>query len=93
MVDPLAADDLVGVVQRAEQRQTAIADVVAAGAVVDEADDLEPELAVLEDLVGDEPPEVAGAGNEHALEADTGPPAPLERLAHELARRVGEQRR
>ena len=66
----LAADDLVGVVERAEQRQAAVADVVAAGAVVDEADDLEAELAVLEDLVGDQPAEVAGAGDQHALEAD-----------------------
>jgi hypothetical protein len=35
--------------------------VVAAGAVVDEADDLVAQLAVLEDLVGDHPAEVAGA--------------------------------
>ena len=35
-------------------------------------------------------PEVAGAGNQHALEADARAPAALERLAHELARRVGE---
>ena len=77
-------------VERAEQRQAAIADVIAAGAIVEEADDLEAELAVLEDLVGDQPPEVAGAGNQHALEADARPPAALERFAHELARGVRE---
>ena len=86
-------DDLVGFRQRAEQREAAVADVIAGGAVVEEADDLEAELAVLEDLVGDQPAEVAGAGDQHALEADAGAPAPLERLAHELARRVGERRR
>ena len=79
--------------ERAEQRQAAVADVIAAGAVVEEADDLEAELAVLEHLVGDHAAEVAGAGNQDALEADARLPAALERLAHELARRVGEARR
>ena len=90
VIDALLADDLAAVGQRAEQRQPAIADVIAGGAVVEEPDDLEPELAMLEHLVGDQPAEVAGAGNQHALQADAGPPSPLERLAHELARRVGE---
>ncbi len=36
------------------------------GAVVEEADDLEAELAMLEQLVGHEPAEVARAGNQHA---------------------------
>ena len=36
------------------------------------------------------PPEIAGAGDEHALQADAGPPPALERLAHELPRAVGE---
>ena len=67
--------------------------MIAAGAIVDEADDLEAELAVLEDLVGDDASEIAGAGDQHALQADAGAPAPLERLAHQLARRVGEARR
>ena len=49
----LLPDDLVGLGQRAEQRQAAVADVIAAGAIVEEADDLEAELAVLEHLVGD----------------------------------------
>ena len=70
---------VVGLGERAEQRQAAVADVIAAGAVVDEADDLEAELAVLEHLVGDHPAEIAGAGDQHALEADAGAPAALER--------------
>ena len=45
---------------------------------------------MLEDLVGDDAPEIAGAGDEDPLEADAGAPAALERLADELARRVGE---
>ena len=44
---------------RAEQRQPAVAEVIAGCAVVDEADDLIAELAMLEDLVGDEPAELA----------------------------------
>jgi hypothetical protein len=55
---------------RAEQRQPAVADVVAAGAVVEEAHDLEAELAVLEQLVGHHAPELAGAGDEHPLQPD-----------------------
>ena len=39
--------------ERAEQRQPAVADVIAAGAIVDEADDLIAELAMLQDAVGD----------------------------------------
>ena len=71
---------VVGLGERAEQRQAAVADVIAAGPVVDEADELEAELAVLEDLVGDHAPEIAGAGDQHALEADAGAPAALEQL-------------
>ena len=37
VIDALAAQDLVGVAERAEQRQAAVADVIA-GAIVDEAD-------------------------------------------------------
>ena len=73
--------------------QAAVADVVAGGAVVDEPDDAVAEVAVLEQLVGDGAPEVAGPGNQHPLEADAAPPAPLEGLAHEGPRAVGEQRR
>ena len=77
--------------ERAEQRQSAIAEVIAAGAIVDEADDLIAELAVLEDLVGDHAAEIAGAGDQDAAQADAGDPAPLERLADELARQVAER--
>ena len=87
LIDALAPDDLAGLGERAEQRQPAVAEVIAAGAVVDEADDLVAQLAVLEDLVGDEPAEVAGAGDEDPLQADAGAPAALEHLAHDLARR------
>ena len=93
VIDALAADDLVGIAERAEQRQAAVADVIADRAIVDEAEQLEAELAVIEHLVRDHPPEVAGAGNQHPLQADAGLPAPLERFADELARQVGEDAR
>ncbi len=70
LIDPIALQDVAGFGQRAEQRQAAIADVVAAGLVVDEADHLVAELVVLEQLVDDHPAELAGAGDEDALEAD-----------------------
>ena len=70
VIDVLLPDDLGRVGQRAEQRQAAIAEVIAAGAIVDEADDLIAELAVLKDLLGDDAAEVAGAGNQDALQAD-----------------------
>ena len=91
VIDAFARRDLAGLVERAEQRQAAVAEMVAAGAIVDEADDLVAELAVLEDLVGDQPAELAGAGDQDALQADARAPAPLEQLAHELARREREQ--
>ncbi len=72
--------------QRAEQRQAAVAQVIAAGAIVDEADHLIAELAVLKNLLGDDAAEVAGAGNQDALQSEARFPAPLEHLAHELAR-------
>ena len=53
VIDALALGDVADLGQRAEQRQAAIADVIAAGAVVDEADHLVAELAMLEDAVGD----------------------------------------
>src|SRR5262245_53256639 len=64
--------------------------MVAERFVVDEADELISEFPVLEDLVRDETPEFARPGNQNPLEADAGAPAPLERFANELARRVGE---
>ena len=84
VIDPLAAQDLVGIAERAEQRQAAVADVIAR-AIVDEAEQLEAELAMIEHLVRNHPAEVAGAGNQHPLEPDAGLPPPLERLANELA--------
>ena len=84
VIDALAAQDLVGIAERAEQRQAAVADVIA-GAIVDEAEQLEAELAVIEQLVRNHPPEVAGAGNQHPLEPDAGLPAPFERFTNELA--------
>ena len=51
---------------------------------------MNPSSRCSQELVGDQPAEVARAGDEHALEADAGTPAPLERFAHELTRRVRE---
>ena len=91
VVDPFAGRDFGRLLRRPEQRQAAVPEVIAGGAIVHEADDLIAELAVLEDLVGDEAPELAGAGDENALQADARAPPPLEQLAHELARREGER--
>ena len=82
VIDALALRDLADLGQRAEQRQPAVADVIAAGAIVDEADDLVAELAMLQDAVGNHAAEVAGARDEDPLEPDTGAPAALEQLAH-----------
>ena len=90
MIDGFALRDFGGVVQCAEQREAAVADGVAAGAVVQEADNLVAELAVLENLVGDQPPQLAGTRDHDPFEADAGTPAPLERLAHDFARRERE---
>ncbi len=62
--------------------------MIAAVAIVDEPDDLEPQLAMFEDLVGDQASEVARAGDQDPLEADPRAPSPLERFAHELSREV-----
>ena len=91
LIDPIALQDVAGLGQRPEQRQAAIADVVAAGLVVDEADHLVAELVVLEQLVDDHAAQLAGAGDEDALEADALAPAPLQRFADQLARGVGER--
>ena len=45
---------------------------------------------MLEDLVRDQPAELAGAGDQDPLQADAGAPAALEHLAHQLARREGQ---
>ncbi len=60
--------------------------MIAAGAIVDEADHLIAELAVLKNLLGHDAAEVAGAGNQNALQPEAGFPAPFEQLADELAR-------
>ena len=86
VIDVLLPDDFGRIGQRAEQRQAAIAEVIAARAIVDKSDHLIAELAVLENLLGDDAAEVAGAGNQDALQADAGFPAPLEHFADELAR-------
>src|SRR5207249_449891 len=48
------------------------------------------ELAMFEDLVGDEAAEVAGARDEDLLEPDASTPPPLEDLPHQLSSRVGQ---
>ena len=67
-----------------EQRQAAIAQMIAAGAVVHESDHLISQLAVLQHALGDLSPQVAGARDEDPLQADAGPPAPLQQLADRL---------
>ena len=84
------AHDVHHVGQRAEERQAAIAQMVAAGAVVHEPDHLIPQLAVLEHALGHLAPQVAGAGDQDPLQADARTPAPLQQLADRLARGVGE---
>ena len=91
VIDPFLPDDLVRLAERAEQRQAAVADVIAGGPVVQEADHLEAELAVLEDLVGDQLAEIARARDQHPLQADAGLPPLFERLADDLARAVRER--
>ena len=88
MIDPLALGDLSDLGERAEQGKAAIADVVAPGAIVDEADDLQSQLTIEHDAVGDQAPELARAGDEDPLQADPGAPAALEELADRLARPV-----
>ena len=86
VVDVLLSDDLGRVRQRAEQRQTAIAQVIAAGTIVDEANHLVAELSVLKDFLGHDPAQIAGARNQNALQPEPGFPAAFEQFAHELAR-------
>jgi hypothetical protein len=86
VIHALAARDLAGLVERAEDRQPAMPEVVAPRPVVDEADDVVAQLAVLENSVRDEAAELAGARDENPLQPDAGAPPALERLAHQLAR-------
>jgi len=76
--------------QRAEQRQAAVADVVAAGTIVEEPNDLITQLTMLEDAVRDDAAQIPGAGDEDPLQPDPGAPASLEQLTHRLSGRVGE---
>src|SRR5439155_5770648 len=91
MIDRLPRRDFRGVVDRAEQREAAIAKMIPGRTVVDEADNLIAKLAVLENLVGHQAPQLARSGDENPLEADAGAPSPFEDLAHQLARRVSER--
>ena len=70
--------------------KAAIAEVIAAGAVVHESDTWYPELTVLEDPLRDQAPQFACAGDEDALQADACTPATLQQLADALTRHVSE---
>ncbi len=86
------AADLRRLIDRPEQREAAIADRVARRRpVVHEAGELEAELAVIEDPVRDHPAEIAGADDQHVLEADAGAPPAAQQVAHDLARHVREE--
>ena len=65
--------------------------MIAAGLVVHEADQLVAQLAMLKHAVGDDPPQLAGTGNQDPPQADTRQPAPLQGFADELARQVAER--
>src|SRR5207249_4887571 len=84
VIDLLARRNLRRFVGRPENRQPAVAEMIS-GSVVDEPDDFIAELAVLDDLVGDEPAELARTGDENPAQAHARTPAPLEDLAHDLA--------
>src|SRR5687768_13035433 len=65
--------------------------MIAAGFVVDEADDLIAELAMLEDAIRHHAAEIAGAGDQNAAQPDARQPPALEGFADELARQVAER--
>ena len=91
VVDLLVGDDVGGVAERAEQGQPAIAEVIAARLVVDEAHDLVTELAMLEDAIRDDAAEIAGARDQDLSQPDARQPSPFQRFANELARQVAER--
>ena len=64
--------------------------MIAAGAIVDEADGLISKLTVLQDAVGHHAPKVAGARNKDTLQADAGAPPAFQQLPHRFARGVGK---
>ena len=65
--------------------------MIAAGLVVDEADQLIAKLAMFEDAVGHHAAEIAGAGDQDAAQPDARQPPPLQRFADELARQIAER--
>jgi hypothetical protein len=91
VIDTLAPDDLRRFVEGPEERQAAISKVIAGCPIVHEPDNLIPELPMLENLVRDEPAQLARSGDENLLEPDAGAPAAFQHLAHQLARGVGER--
>src|SRR5439155_321711 len=70
MIDCLTFYELRHVIERAEQRPTALPEMMAPPALVDEPVNLKTELAVLKDIVGDELPTIARPGNQHAFDLD-----------------------
>ena len=87
LVDPLAGHHVPRVGQRAQQRQAAVAHVVAAGdLVVEESHDVVPELGVPQAPVGDVACELAGAGDEHAPEPDACREPPAHVAPHDRSR-------
>ena len=90
MIDSLAANDVGRFLEAAKQRQAAIAKMITARPVVDEADDLIAEFPVLEHLVGNHSSQLAGARDENPAQSHTGHPSPLQRLAHEFSREIAE---
>ena len=91
VVDLLVGDDVRRIAERAQQRQPAIAEMIAAGLVVDEADHLIAQLAMFENAIRDHAAEIAGAGDQDAAQPDARQPAPFERFANELARQIPER--
>jgi hypothetical protein len=65
-VDPLSARHLLELVERPEDRKAAEAPAGLAGVVVQEPDDVEPELSVLRKLLRHRPTELAGARHDGA---------------------------
>ena len=91
LVDLFLRGNLRDLVDGAEHRQAAVADRVGRRrAVVDEAREPEPHLAVLDDPVRDHPAEVAAAHDEDAPESDARAPAPPQQPAHDLPREERE---
>ena len=80
VVDALTPHDLGGFLEAAEQRQAAIAEMIAASPVVDETDNLVAQLAMFEHLVSHHATELACAGDQDSPKADPCNPSPLAAL-------------